>query len=416
MASSTTYSNDKIASVDKVMSFTKLSSDALNLNLLSVALIGPSDQQRRFLAAAIGAATQTNAVREFATYPSLDEVSGLGDFDVVILDLDGNPEHALDLVETLCTISSATVMVYSSNADPELLVRCMRAGAREFLLQPTDQGMLVEALVRASARRPQQRSSTPRQAVGKLFVFAGVKGGSGVSTLAANYAVAAAKNSGQKVLLIDFALPLGGIALELGVNCPFSIANAIESTDRLDAHLLSTLLVKHSSGLFVLPAPDRYTRLELTNESVNKLLTVARQEFDHVIVDVGSALGSALRPVFDDATTIYLVAQVSLSQLRNANRIITEYFQSSTSRLEVVLNRYSNSILGIDEEAIAKALTVPVKWRIPNDFPTVERAHNTATPFALEESAIATSVREMAQSGCGYKLESPKRKRFGLFR
>ena len=31
---------------------------------------------------------------------------------------------------------SLTVMVYSAHPDPELLVRCMRAGAREFLTDP----------------------------------------------------------------------------------------------------------------------------------------------------------------------------------------------------------------------------------------------------------------------------------------
>ena len=54
------------------------------------------------------------------------------DYDVVIVELDSNPEYALDLVENICSNSSLTVMVYSAQVYPEMLVRCMRAGVESF--------------------------------------------------------------------------------------------------------------------------------------------------------------------------------------------------------------------------------------------------------------------------------------------
>ena len=56
--------------------------------------------------------------------------------DVIIIDLDSDPEYALELVESIGANGAATVMVYSAKSDPDLLVRCMRAGAREFLTLP----------------------------------------------------------------------------------------------------------------------------------------------------------------------------------------------------------------------------------------------------------------------------------------
>ncbi len=111
--------------------------DTLDIHVLSVALIGPEEQRRNAVASAL-AGSQASVTREFSSYPELDDVPQLleTDYDVIIVDLDSNPEHALDLVEHICGNSSVTVMVYSAQADPEMLVRCMRAGAREFLTQP----------------------------------------------------------------------------------------------------------------------------------------------------------------------------------------------------------------------------------------------------------------------------------------
>jgi pilus assembly protein CpaE len=67
-------------------------------------------------------------------------------------------------VESICANGAATVMVYSAKADSELLVRCMRAGAREFLTLPFSQSTMAEALVRASARRPATRPRRRRAA------------------------------------------------------------------------------------------------------------------------------------------------------------------------------------------------------------------------------------------------------------
>ncbi len=95
------------------------------------------------------------------------------EYDVIVIDLDIDPELALELVETIGANGMATVMVYSESSDPELLVRCMRAGAREFLPFPFAPDVAAEALVRASARRPQTR--TAKKTAGKTLCVHGVQ-------------------------------------------------------------------------------------------------------------------------------------------------------------------------------------------------------------------------------------------------
>jgi pilus assembly protein CpaE len=85
---------------------------------LSIALIGPDDGRRRSIATAL-AECQESDVREFSSYPpGLDDVPRLLEqhHDVIIIDLDSDPEYALELVESICANGLATVMVYSLHA------------------------------------------------------------------------------------------------------------------------------------------------------------------------------------------------------------------------------------------------------------------------------------------------------------
>jgi len=382
---------------------------------LSIVLIGP-DEQRRAAASIALAGCEGGEVREFSSYPpSLGDVPRLLEqhSDVVIIDLDSNPEYALELVECIGANGASTVMVYSAKADPDQLVRCMRAGAREFLTLPIDHNIMEEALVRAAARRPASRIA--KRPSGKLLAFMGAKGGAGVTTLACNFAVALAQKAGQNTLLIDLDLPLGDAALNLGIVAEYSTINALQASDRLDSSFLSKLLVKHSSGVSVLAAPGKFLAYQVTNEAIDKLIAVARQDFENVVVDVGSRQDLTGTALFKDAYTIYLVTQAGIPELRNSNRLIGQFFSSGGPKLEIVINRYEPRSLGVSEEQITKALTRPAQWKVPNDYASVRKMQVNATPLALTDSPISRVIQQMAKSVTGEPATQVKKKGFSLF-
>ena len=308
----------------------------------------------------------------------------------------------------------ATVMVYSARADAELLVRCMRAGAREFLTLPFSHSTMAEALVRASARRPSAK--TAKAMTGRLLVFTGAKGGSGVTTISSNFAVAMAQDSGESTLLIDLDLPLGDAALNLGIVAEYSTVNALQNASRLDSAFLSTLLVKHSSGVSVLAAPGKFPQFQASDEAVDRLIAVARQDFDNVVVDIGSRHDLTGTTLFKDASRIYLITQAGIPELRNSNRLINQFYPSGGPKLEIVINRYEPRTLGVSEENITKALTRPAQWKIPNDYAAVRKMQNTATPLAMTDSPISRQIRQMVESISGKTIAAPvKKKSFSLF-
>jgi pilus assembly protein CpaE len=395
--------------------FEDLEAAATSAGDLSIALIGPNENRRRIVANAL-AGTGSAMVREFPSYPNkTTDVPRLMEqnFDVFIIDLDGDQRAALELVEEIAANSALTVMVFSMNNDPNLLMSCMRAGAREFLSQPVALGQLNDALSRASARRPMARPSN--KPGGKVLVFLGGKGGSGVTTVACNFAVSMVQECQQSTVLIDLDLPLGDAALNLGIAPQFSTVDALQNYTRLDQNFFAKLLTKHSSGLFVLAAPGKFPQVEVSNEAMERLVSVARASYDFVIVDAGSRFDLSGTTLVDQADTVYLVMQAGIPELRNSHRVISEYFKTGNSNLEIVLNRFMPRSGGVDEEHISKALTRPVQWKIPSDYVTVRRMQNEATPLALEDSMIARSIQDMARTACGMPAKPEKKKGFSLF-
>jgi pilus assembly protein CpaE len=390
-------------------------SDTPDAMSLSTAIIDPDDRNRQEVADVL-TGFQGITVREFPSFPAnIEELPRMLErhYDAVLVGLDSDPECAFDVVESLAASNSTAVMVYSAQTNFELAIRFMRAGAREFLTLPLLRADIIGALARVSIRH----SAAPhtKKASRKLFVFLGAKGGCGVTTIASNFALALAQESGQRTLLIDFGLPLGDVAINLGMSAQYSTANALEDPSRLDANFLRSLLVRHPSGLFVLPAPGEFSPVHATNEAIDKLLAVARQSFDSVVVDAGSRVDLRETALFDESALFYLITQVGVTELRNSNRLISQFLSTRGRKLEIVLNRYTPHALLFDDKQIAKALTRPATWKIPDDYATARRTQDAAHPIALQDSPISKVIHQMARSACGLPANSKKKRGFFLF-
>jgi pilus assembly protein CpaE len=383
---------------------------------VSVVMMGPDDARGRALAEALSRNQAT--VRDFGSYRNVNQFnkSTTFDCDVVMIDIDADPEVALDLVESICARqTSVTVMVHSRAANPELLMRCMRAGAREYLAEPISQDTLAEALIRAAARR--QEPDREKKLGGEMMVFMAAKGGAGVTTIASNVALALTKESDKKVVLVDLNLQLGDVSLALGMKPRFSIRDALANAHRLDADFVSTLLDVHSSGLSVLAAPEDFSPLQSVEiNALEKLFFILQEQFAYVVVDAGCASALGAIPIAEIANAVYVITQVDVPSLRNSHRVISHLRNaiSPGRKLEVVVNRYDGRKTEITQEKIEKTLSVPVKWKVPNDYAAVHRSQNIGSPLASENSPISRVLLQMAKNVCGKTDEAPKR-RFSLF-
>ncbi len=388
---------------------------------LSIAVIGPDDFLRGSLLDTLHHSHPAE-VHDFPSYPpKLQDVHNLLDqhHDVVMIELDSDPKYAQEVMRAVCADGHSTVMVYSRMAeteipDPDLLLRCMRAGAREFFSPPFAVPELHRALERAASRQPE--SQEPQKKRARLLVFCGAKGGAGVTNIACTFAIALRRLSAQKTLFIDMDLPLGDAALNLGIRPRYSTIDALQNYTRIDSSFLAKLVVRHDSGLAVLPAPGRFPFHLAPHEAYDKLFQVARENFDHVVVDAGSKFDLANGCAeYREASILYLVTQSGIPELRNANRLIAQYQSLDGPKLEVVLNRYESKASGITAEQVRRALTCPVSWKIPNDYKAVRTMQDTAAAVATD-SSISRQIEAMVRAACGMAPAPAAKKAFSFRR
>jgi pilus assembly protein CpaE len=395
------------------MAIDRTGAHSLDGVILNVAILDVDEQRRKSVAAVLSGIDNLQ-VAEIPSFPN--KVEDLAQVfpepvNIALLNADGDLNLAFELIENL-NAARTYVMAYSSRADMKFAVHLMRAGAREFFTLPLDPSEVADAIARATDFCTAAIQET--KATCKMFVFLGTKGGVGVTTLAANFALALAQESEGKTLLMDFGLPLGDAGTNLGIRTEYSVNNALRNADRLDARMLSTLVARHSTGLSVLAAPTEFSdEQNATPASIDKLVSVASQGFDFMVADVGSRIDLLGTSLFDKSSIVYLVAQVGITELFNANRMVSKFFFTRDQTLQIVLNRYKPSDLLFDEKKITEALTRPAQWKIPDDYAAARRTRETATPMVLIDSPIARAIREMATTAAG--VTTSKNGRKGLF-
>jgi pilus assembly protein CpaE len=375
---------------------------------LSIVVVGPSELLRRQVCDAV---TLRNAqvAREYAIYPDVSQrhaLSKLTEQDVLLVELDSNPEAGVDLVRQVASSTdSITVMVYSGSKDADMVVRCMQVGAREFLSVPLNSEQLSQALQRAASRRPDTNLHRPRRR-GRNVAFLGAKGGGGSTTLAANYALALQKETKDDVCLVDLNMQLGDAALSLGLDPKFSVMDALESASRLDYDFLSALLAEHSSGLSVLAGPDSYQPGRSTDAyAIETLLDLLGQNFAYTVLDAGAG-GECMPIAVQRADLVYLVIQADVATVRNAQRLIS-HFQAIVGagpRMELVMNRVGAKEQ-LSRSQVENTLGAKVRWSVPNDFRRIQDALNRGVPLADNASPVSNALETMARFFIGKQDE-----------
>jgi len=142
---------------------------------------------------------------------------------------------------------------------------------------------------------------------------------------------------------------------------------------------------------------------------------VARQAFDLVVVDAGRNIDLWRTDLFDPSSTFYLVTQVGVPELRNANRLISQFAMRGCPKLEIVLNRYQANHLELAEQHITRALTRPAQWKVPNSYATVLREQKTTIPIAQEDSSIARVIHQMSRTAANLPMLVEKKRPFRIF-
>jgi pilus assembly protein CpaE len=345
---------------------------------------------------------------ECSRYEFFSDVVAQTNPDIGLVALDDDPDRAMDLVTKLSEMApNCAVLVTSSSHDGQLILRAMRAGAKEFLTQPVKIDDLLAALGRISDRRsgPGEKSSRGSQ----IVAVAGSLGGVGNTSLAVNLACGLAQNAKNTVALVDLDLCLGDADVFLDAIPDYTLVDVAQNVTRLDFSLLKRSLTKHSSGVYLLPRPVQLEDCSLiTPDDLRRVIGLLKATFTHLVLDLSKGYSPLDMVALEMANHILLVTQLDLPCLRNVVRLLMSFneMEGISEKVKIVINRAGLENGHISVKKAEETIGKEVFWQIPNEYRTMIEARNNGVPL-IEQSpkaAVTQSIIGLA----GALFEEPK--------
>ena len=306
--------------------------------------------------------------------------------DLLICELGKKADKDIATIQSLLNEDVVgEVFLTSETAEPQILMKAIRIGVKEFFPQPLETEEVNQALQRFKERKMDTLSPVACK-TGQIITTFGSKGGVGTTTIAVNLAVTLSlRDERPSVALIDMNTLFGEIPLFLEISPQFHWGEITRNIDRLDNAFLSNVLTRHKTGVHLLPSPSYLNgHIRPTPEIISRLLDLMKTMFDYVIIDGGQATDDTSLRIVELSDTLLLITILSLPCLSNTNKLIKSFIDLgylNSSRIKVVLNRYmkkSEISLKDAEDGINKELF----WIIPNDYRTTMSAINQGKPLA----------------------------------
>jgi pilus assembly protein CpaE len=322
-------------------------------------------------------------------------------FDLIILPVDDiSPAELVSLEREIRKDPNTSVIATAFAAEPDLIVRAMRAGVHEFLLNPPKTEELAGSVERLMRRT---RAETEQ---GELIAVYSGKGGLGSTSITVNLAQAFASiRKDSRVAIVDLVVTGGDVRVFLNLKPTYDISHLIAKGSQVDAELLNSVLTPCPGGVWALPTGDIPEDQDMFDSAaVNSVLTLLRQHFAVTVVDCEHHLSEGTLAALDAADRIVLVTQLSVPALRSTQRslAVCRRLGYDDSKLCVVINRYqSGDVLPVkDAEDLLQA---QIYWKLPNDYRLSAASLTRGVPVTLEDpnAKLARSYADLVKKLSG---------------
>lgn len=395
-------------------------------NVLRLAIVDPDDSKRESLKSMLLGMDMIWLEAECSRYEFFADVVAQTNPDIGLVALDSDADKALELVARLSESSpNCAVLVTSSSHDGQLILRAMRAGAKEFLTQPVKIEDLLAALGRISERRSGPGENRTRGS--QVVAVAGSLGGVGNTSLAVNLACVLAQNPKNSVTLVDLDLCLGDADVFLDAIPDYTLVDVAQNVTRLDFSLLKRSLTKHSSGVYLLPRPVQLEDCSLiTPDDLRRVIGLLKATFTHLVLDLSKGYSPLDMVALEMASHILLVTQLDLPCLRNVVRLLMSFneMEGIAEKIKIVINRAGLDNGHISVKKAEETIGKEVFWQLPNEYRTMIEARNNGVPL-IEQSpkaavtqsiiALAAALFDEGKEEAEEPADAKKPARKGLF-
>lgn len=332
--------------------------------------------------------------------------------------LDDEDEPNMAMVEAVIQRASAKnvrVLLIAEELGPIVLHRLLRLGASDFVPYPLPEGALHDAIARLCQpvveigqqlqQRPNAISATPQ---GALYAVQPLAGGSGATTFAVNLAweIANAGKTAPSVCLIDFDLQTGSVSTYLDLARTEKVYELLSNTAVMDRDFFFNTMQVFNEKLHVLTAAADMLPLDLiTPDDIERVLNMARSNFDIVIVDMPGTVVQWTETVLNECDGYFSMMELDMRSAQNALRLIRALKAEDLplDKLRYVLNR-APKFTDLSGKARAKrmgeSLDINFELHLPEGTAQVTHANDHGLPLAeiAPKNALLKEIRKLAQN------------------
>jgi pilus assembly protein CpaE len=345
---------------------------------------------RRVIAAPFGPIAQGRAAE--AQLILIDRLEGGAD-----------PAGAVAQLRAVATLGGTPVLCIASSDDVEERVHLLEAGADDVVARPfhpdelrarIDALLAVPPPVPSSSANGQASASADSVARKRLVTFYSPKGGVGVTTLAVNTAVAAARN-GRSVALVDLDLEWGQVATHLNLQPKFSVVELARDTQAIeDPGSVRAYAEVHSSGVSVFASPQRPDQNDMmTLDHVRGLLEGLSSAYDQVIVDGGSTFNDRSLTLLEQSDRVVLLVVPEIPAVRAVHTLLEMLSElgAAPERQFLLLNHlFQHDMLRLDD--LERSVQATIQAELPYDGVAYLRAVNEGVPVLAASNKGATAM------------------------
>jgi pilus assembly protein CpaE len=315
----------------------------------------------------------TLSAHELNTYPTrmqVPEILSKETPNLCLLEVGEQVEQALSLIpDLLRAAAKLPIIVVLSSNDPELVLRCLRQGASDFLIQPFTSEQVEGALQKIARLQPDHFKNP-----GKVYCIMPAKGGCGASTIASNLAYQFTRFEDKRILLADLDPLAGTQSFLLKIKSSFSFMDVLARSHEIDADLWKGIVTSRQ-GLDILLSPETMAdnMSELTDAS--RIVEYARGTYDLVVLDTGAVYGDWNLSLAQSADEILLVTTNELTSLQAVQRSLTYLDANGVGRFKIrlIVNRYDRHV-GLSKDVIGTALHTEIYHLMPADYDAIQKS------------------------------------------
>jgi len=311
--------------------------------------------------------------------------------DVMMPEMDGY--EVCRRLRNTATTARLPIMMLTAQESVEEKVRGFEAGADDYMTKPF-QPPELQARAKVLLRRALTTESGAARQEGKIIAVFSLRGGVGVSSLAANLATGLAQLWNCPTVLVDLSLMAGHSALMLNLAQRNTWADLARlPVEDVDAEMVNALLLPHGSGAFLLAAPRRPEDSELvTGDRVTHVLNILREQYHYIVLDLPHDFRETTLAGLDLAQVILTVMSSDLASVlaMSSTQDVFETLNYPRDSVKLVLNQtFERNALGqkVMEDALKRRCNLVIPYAAE-----MVQAINVGKPLVLMAPASPVGI------------------------